>query len=183
MNFRSKSRIVAVASLTLVLLLGGPRTVRAADTKYPESADGLAKLTQDVLAALKDGKRDVAASLIKSMVLPKHEAWFVRTFGDEKGKELAGLYAKQAETLEQQITKLFEDQLKQNRTNVKAYKLESADDDNATGLQRQALAAMKEKTPLYGVRMVEPGKELGMHLWSFAYVDGGFRLVGKLAQR
>jgi hypothetical protein len=33
---------------------------------------------------------------------------------------------------------------------------------------------------LYSVRMIEPGKESGMHLWSFAKTDAGFKLVGKM---
>jgi hypothetical protein len=28
--------------------------------------------------------------------------------------------------------------------------------------------------------MVKPGEELGFHLWSFVYVEGAFRLAGKM---
>src|SRR5688572_5996368 len=46
---------------------------RAAEpVKYPESPEGLEKLTNDMLAAVKDGNKERAAELAKSMVLPNH---------------------------------------------------------------------------------------------------------------
>ncbi|HYE20010.1 MAG TPA: hypothetical protein VEA69_16295, partial [Tepidisphaeraceae bacterium] len=83
-------------------------------------------------------------------------------------------------SLEADGVKLYEAQLKQNRTNVTAYKLTDPDDKQATGAQRDALTAMKVKVPLYGVRLIEPGKDAGMHLWNFVYVDNGWRMIGKL---
>jgi hypothetical protein len=57
---------------------------------------------------------------------------------------------------------------------VSVTKIESATDDNGTGSQKQALAAMKVKVPLYTVRFREqPGTSSGYTLWSFVYVDGG----------
>lgn len=163
----------------LVLGLGG--MARAAD--YPESADGLKKLTEDVMVALGAGKTDQAKALVKTMLLPDHEKWFVKTFGDAKGKALAAGYTPLTQGFEDEVLKVFAAQLKQNRINVTAYKVESADDKAATGAQQKALAAMVQKTPLYGVRMVEPGKDAGFHLWSFVYVDGAFRLAGKMTMR
>jgi len=175
-------RLLVSLAVAFTLIAAGP--ARAAEpVKYPESPEGLEKLTQDIMAAVKDGKTDKAAELAKSMVLPNHEAWFVKTFGEAKGKELAEQYGRQAASFDKDMVGLIEAQLKQNRTNVKAYKLESADDDNGTGAQRAAIAAMKEKVPLYGVRLVEPGKTAGMHLWSFVYIDGTFRHAGKMSGR
>jgi hypothetical protein len=173
-----------LVSLAVGFMLVTSGAARAAEPiKYAESPEGLEKLTQDMLAAVKDGNKERAAELAKSMILPNYEAWFVKTFGEEKGKSLAEQYAGQAATFDKDAVKLFEDQLRQNRTNIKAYKLESADDNNGTGAQRAAIAAMKEKAPLYGVRLVEPGKTAGMHLWSFVYVDGTFRHAGKMSGR
>jgi hypothetical protein len=56
----------------------------------------------------------------------------------------------------------------------------SAADENANGLQEAAMKAMKTPVPIYTVNMVEPGKTIGQSLWSFVYVDGGFRYIGKL---
>lgn len=154
---------------------------RAAD--YPESAEGLKKLTSDIMAAQGAGKNDEARALVKTMLLPDHEKWFIKTFGEDKGKKLSAAYAPLTNGFEDELLKMYAQQLKQNRINLSAYKLESADDKNATGAQQKALAAMVQKTPLYGVRMVEPGKDAGFHLWSFVYVDGAFRLAGKMTMR
>jgi hypothetical protein len=152
-------------------------------TDYPDTAAGLESFTNDVLAALKDGKTDQAKELLKDIAVPDADTWFAKTWGEETGKKLSAKYAKLSKDLPEAMLKVFKSQLEQNRTNVKAYKLESADDKEATGLQRGAMNAMKVKVPLYGVRLVAPGKEAGMHLWSFVYVDGKFRMVGKLSPK
>lgn len=171
----------ALAALALALSIAPVRAARAAD--YPDTPAGLESLTKDILAALQDGKTDAAKDLIKTLVLPDADKWFVTTWGEAQGKAMGEQYAKNAEALPDALLKVFQDQLKQNRTNVKAYKVESADDKNATGQQQSQLAAMKTKVPLYGVRLIAPGKEAGMHLWSFVYVDGHFRMIGKGARR
>lgn len=171
----------AFVALALVLLIAPVRVARAAD--YPDTPAGFESLNKDILTALQDGKTDAAKDLIKTLVLPDADKWFVTTFGDEHGKPMAEQYAKTAEALPDALLKVYQDQLKQNRTNVKAYKVESADDKNATAQQQAQLAAMKTKVPLYGVRLIAPGKEAGMHLWSFVYVDGHFRMIGKGARR
>jgi hypothetical protein len=150
---------------------------RAAD--YPDTAAGLELLTGDIMKEMKDGKPDAAKELIKGFALPDAKKFFTTTWGDEKGGALADKYEKVAASMPNQMFKMFQSQLDQNRTNVKAYKVEKPDDHEATGSQKEAITAMKTKTPLYGVRMIAPGHEMGMHLWSFAYVDGGFRLIGK----
>jgi hypothetical protein len=79
------------------------------------------------------------------------------------------------------LVAVFEGRVKDGRTFVSVTKIESATDDNGTGSQKQALAAMKVKVPLYTVRFREqPGTSSGYTLWSFVYVDGGFRFIGKM---
>ena len=175
------SKSLACLAVTLVVFVALTAARAAEPPKYPESPDGLEKLANDMLAAVKAANKEKAADLAKSMVLPNHEAWFVKTFGEAKGKELAEVYGKQAATLDKDMVGLIDEQLQKNRTDVKAYKLESADDKNATGAQSAAITAMKEKVPLYGFRLVEPGKTSGMHIWSFVYVDGAFRYAGKMS--
>jgi hypothetical protein len=66
------------------------------------------------------------------------------------------------------------------RTEVLVRRLERPGEE-ATGLQNDALKAMKRPTPLYSVRLVKPGETTGFHLWSFVRAGGGFRYVGKMA--
>jgi hypothetical protein len=168
--------VLLVASLVLAVSAG---RVRAADAAYPDTAAGLQKLIEDALAAVKAGENDKATAMAKAMILPNHEAWFKKTFGDEKGAKFAEEYTKMGPTLETELPKLLAARIKDGRTFASAVKIESADDKEATGLQKKAIEAMKEKVPLYTVRLGKAPGESGFTLWSFAYVDGQFRLIGK----
>jgi hypothetical protein len=171
------ARILALAVIVTLFVY----QARAAD--YPETPEGLKKLIEDTVAAVKASDKEKTSKLVKSMLLPNHEAWFKKTFGEELGAKHAEEYTKQTGNFEADITSLFADQVKQNRTVIAVVKVESADDKNATGLQRAAITAMKEKTPLYTVRMTEEPDTAGFTLWSFVYNDGAFRLAGKMRQR
>ena len=151
--------------------------------KYPDTADGLKQWATDMLAAEKAGEKDKFSEAAREAILPNHEAWFKAMFGDETGGKLEAEYGKLvADTAkyEGQIRELFHERNEKGQTEVAAMRIEKADDKNATGAQKKAMHAMKTPTPLYTIRFTEPGKDAGFTLWSFVYVDGGFRLVGKL---
>jgi len=99
------------------------------------------------------------------------------------GAKIDANHVKLSQNMTEGLLKSYKAQLAQNRTNVTAYKLTDPESKDATGLQSGAMKAMKEKVPLYGVRLIEPGKDAGMHYWSFVYVDGGFRMIGKMNAR
>jgi hypothetical protein len=42
------------------------------------------------------------------------------------------------------------------------------------------MRAMTKPTVIYTIDVVEPGKTIGASLWSFAFVDGHFRYLGKM---
>jgi hypothetical protein len=172
--------VVLVASL--VLAVSAPRA-RAADPAYPDTTAGLQKLIEDAIAAVKAGESDKATAMAKAMILPNHEAWFKKTFGDDMGGKLAEDYTKMGPTLETALPKLLAARIKDGRTFASAVKIESADDKEATGAQRKAIESMKEKVPLYTVRLGKAPGESGFTLWSFAFVDGQFRLIGKTQLR
>ncbi len=179
------TRLVLIAAVVLAFVVG-PAYAQAPATQpgksaYPETKEGLTKLIQDVLAASQDAaQKDKLATLIKDMRLPNHEAWFKKTFGDEKGGKLATEYADSLKKFDEEITKFFAGAVKDGKTQVSVMVIKSPDDKDATGLQKDALSAMKEKATLYTVRLTKPGEESGTTLWSFVYVDGGFRLAGKM---
>lgn len=176
---RKALSLFAVAMMSLLLCT----SARAANAAYEESADGLKKLNEDILAALKAKDDAKATQLIKSLELPNAAEFFKKTFGDEMGAKIGENHAKMSQSMTEGLLKSYKSQLAQNRTNVTAYKLTDAESKEATGLQSGAMKAMKQAVPLYGVRLIEPGKDAGMHYWSFVYVDGGFRMVGKMNAR
>ena len=169
--------LLAVAVMSLLLCA----SARAADAAYEESAAGLKKLNEDILAAVKAKEDAKATALIKGLALNNHAEWFTKTFGEEKGKGMNAVYSKRMENFDADLLKFYQAQLAANKTALTAYKLADAEAKEATGLQRDAMTAMKVKLPLYGLRFVDPGKGgNGMHLWSFVYIDGGFKFVDKL---
>ena len=181
-------RMSLIAAVVTVALTIGPAYAQGtqapgtqpAKPAYAETKEGLTKLIQDVLAAGKANEKDKLAALIKDLRLPNHDSWFKKTFGDEKGAKLAAEYGESLKKFDEDITKLFADMVKDGKTQVTVLIVKAPDDKEATGLQKDALAAMKEKVALYTVRMTKPGEESGTTLWSFVYVDGGFRLAGKM---
>ena len=152
----------------------------AAPGQYPDSTDGLKKLSEDILAAVKSKDQAKAAGLIQSLAVPNSPQHFKRIFGDDLGGKVADEYLKQAPEQEKELTKVFEECLQKNRTQVSVKRIESPEEKEGTGLQQQALRAMKEKTPLYTVRFTSPGESAGLTLWSFAYLENSFRLLGKM---
>lgn len=162
-------------TLILGLILFWTLPVRAANDPAT-----LQKLMEDTLAAVKAGQKDKVAALLKPLVLPDATTWFKKVFGDDIGAKLGAEYNSMSSTLPTDLAGIFEGRVKDGRTIVSVTKVESATDPHATGLQKQALAAMKTKVPLYSVRFAEKAGMPGYTLWSFMYVDGQFRLVGKM---
>jgi hypothetical protein len=148
--------------------------------RAPDDTASLQKLMEDTLAAFKAGEQDKAAALVKPMMLPNAATWFKKVFGDEVGAKLAADYDKMLPNFPAELGSVFKGRVRDGVTFVSVNKIESATDRNATGYQQQAVAAMKAKVPLYTVHFgAKPGGS-DYTLWSFVYVDGQFRLAGKM---
>lgn len=167
--------MIPVATLALLPLLAA----FAPGIEYPDTPEGLKKLTEDLLAAVKAGDKDKSGALVRSLALPRSAAWFTKIFGDDAGARLETEYQALLPDLVKQLTALYSRCIDMGQTEVRAIRIENAG-DAATGLQNSAFEAMKTPVALYTVKLVKPGDDLGMALWSFAHVDGSFRLIGKL---
>jgi hypothetical protein len=155
---------------------------------YPETTEGLAQLLGDFLAGAmpKDAAQaDRARSVLKSLHLPGDEAaqtaFFKRVWGDDAGARLAAEY-KQHEPEMLFLQKLFFRLAKEGAVVLEVHKAEKADDQEINGYEAEGLSAMKQPIPLYSARLGKKGQQHGAYLWSFAYVDGGFRLIGRLTR-
>jgi hypothetical protein len=166
--------------LSLLTVIAAMSSVAPAAVSYPESTEGLARLIEDTFAALKTGDTDRAKELIRSMELPDQQAWFRKTFGDDLGAAIAVEYGRRAPSMEHELTRSFEDRIEDRRTFVTAIKIESPDDDNATGLQKMALQNMRSRVPLYTVKLGDRPGGTGYSIWSWVYVRGTFRIAGKM---
>lgn len=117
--------------------------------------------------------------LIKTFPVPGHESWMKKTFGDGIGGERAASYGKLLPTMEEAVMGFLASAHKENQTEVTVVHLTDPGDRNAKGAQSEALKSMKAPVALYTVYFKAKGEELGKSLWSWVYVDGGFRLMGK----
>ncbi len=191
---RLASCAVAIAWLTLGGFACGsedkkagpsPRPARRADpgpvqmsSLYAPTAKGLTKMTTELLAALENGNAR-GDTLVASLVLPAHDAWFKHTFGEERGVAAAKEYAPQSAGIGQ-MKQLLRTLIAAGQTTVTVERFDSPNDPASIGYQNRALGLMKQRTPLYSVRLVKPGQRTGFHLWSFVYHKSGFRWVGRL---
>jgi len=169
-----------LSSMLLFTILAAACMNKSNKASYPESTDGLKKLMSDILDAQKSGDTAKFKSLVKDLELPAAEGWFKNVFGDDKGAKAAAQYKSQTSALQQDLEKLFAKIVSDGQTEIKITRLEKADDPQATGNQKDVIAAMKNPVPIYSVRFVKPGETLGMHLYNYVYVDGTFRLAGKM---
>lgn len=166
-------RMFAQKLLLLVVLLAA--LIACKKKSYPEGEEGLKQLATDLSAA----EGDDAEKMGKELALPEPEKFFTATFGPEVGPQLASEYSTDVPKLPT-IHTFFKAGKAKGRTELLIEKHVSADDENANGLQEAAIRAMKTPIPIYTINVVEPGKTIGSSLWSFAYVDGSFRYLGKL---
>jgi hypothetical protein len=149
-------------------------------TTAEDSPAGLKQTMETIYKAATDGDGAALESLCGVLVLPDADAWFLRVFGPEKGATLATDYRERSLALVPEAGKLFSSVAAKRQSQIHVDRFTDPNDERATGLQKDALAAMREPTALYSVRFVKPGETHGMHLWSFVHTDGAFRLVGKM---
>ena len=143
---------------------------------YPETADGLKRFFEAMLDAAKSGDMDKARALERSLIIPNYDTWFRDTFGAINGAKLAGEY--KAFAAEQKISSLwsFPELIERAKGGISTYGIRTPTDPNSSGGQKEVLAAMEKSTALY---VVEFG---GLEILNFVYVEGGFRLAGKMYQ-
>jgi|GEM_PF-1845789 len=171
---------LALAALVTVAACG-KKTAPKVDT-YKGDAEGFQLLAGDLVAAAVNGDTAHLAAMSKTMKLPDPAAWFGTTFGPEARDRMVAEYnGYDFDKLIAQAPKLFTQLVKTDgRTSVDARRIDSATDERGTGYQVTAIKLMKQPTPLYSMRLELPDGSKTFSLWSFAYVDGAFRIVGKM---
>ena len=159
---------------------GRSATSVASTSTYPEGAEGLKKLIEDITKLLRAGDTKAATALVEGLARFNFGAWFERVFGEQLGAALATpLKGMDSPLGVANLVQTFSEQVRQGRTVVQVQRFTGQDND-ATGYQNRAMAQMKRSEPIYSVRLLEPGQSLGYHMYSFIYAQGGFRLVGKM---
>jgi TonB family protein len=142
---------------------------------YPESADGLKKLVEDIFGAVKSKDEAKISSYVSGLAIPCHGDWFVQTFGATEGARLEAKYSELLPGAAKHIRESFEYALKGKRTDVSVKLL--ASQGEAGGLSRAILDAMGQPISVYVVDGNNPKEKFATHIGDFVYVDGGFRYI------
>jgi hypothetical protein len=185
MHIRFAPRRLVLLALTLGLAF----TLAACSKKarplrdYPDGLDGFRQLATDWVAAAKDGDKAHVEKMAARMALPDPPAFFAETFGADAKDRLLAEYTEGAADFTKVsgglLLKLVKDE---GRNQFEVRRHTDPEDPDATGFQMLALRGMKQPVPLYTLRLSRPDGSKVFSLWSFVYVGGGYRIVGRLTK-
>lgn len=152
----------------------GPHTA-AIEGKYPETADGLKAMLEELFALEKAGDTKRSETLYAMLTIPDHKQWFDRTFGEQEGTRLEATYAASLQEFSAWPKSMLENAARLGKTmvNIQVYPVQ-----DEPPLIQAFLAAMTNPTALYHATSVGgPDEKRRILLGNFVYVNGGFRYV------
>jgi len=171
-RFPRLSKISFTLSLVALLSAGA---CKSSAKNYPDSTDGLKALASDIV----NGSDDEAAAIAATLKPGNPDELYAKFFDADLAVALAAEIKPMLPKFDS-LGKALKGNNARGRTEIIVEAFTDPKDDNMNAYQQAALEAMKNKVTLYSVRMVEPGKDSGNHLWSFAHVDGKFVFLGKM---
>lgn len=192
----------ACASLMCLAVLTGCESA----PEDPHNAE-LKALVQSIIATAKEGRKERVAEMVRGLVLPEHEAWFKKVFGQETGTKLAAGYSKGLSTFEFRNVAFFEALVRQRPTvNVTRMEIVAGDNPDDFGVayirgsnrgvisrekfesqekevRKTALLSMHDPVPLYELSFMSAASQSNSkptYLRWIVRIDGTFRMVGAL---
>jgi hypothetical protein len=152
----------------------GPVITTGSSAPIPHAEDHAAEVKAALEEALTAAGTDDAERFSKwfqAMLVPNYEAWCKQTFGAEGGAKLARSLESPREH-EKFLRNSFATIYKMQATEVRVF----LDED------RETLAAMKERFPLYTARFYLKGESRPSFSWEgFAFVEGRARWIGEVS--
>jgi TonB family protein len=142
---------------------------------YPETADGLRALLQDVFAAVKVKDDAKTSAYFSAMALPNSDDWFAKTFGPTEGPRLGAKYAELLPEMPATLGQIFEDANASGHTDPSVVMVSKT---GSFGGHEQAIV----NATLAPVSLFVPSVSTLTHQsegvrGDFVYVDGAFRYI------
>ncbi len=190
MSFRVSLYIIA--GLMIFVASCKPKTIQVPappPLAYPETVDGLKKMIEGILVATKEKDTRKVDELVAHMILPDHDAWFRKTFGEKVGGSLGDDYGGNIKRMKKELPAFFKKLVDAGRTKVwierfargsTGGKVLEGPLGSANKVQAAAINAMKTTAVLYTVWMEDSEGKGATPLWSFVYSDGCFRIGGRM---
>jgi TonB family protein len=144
---------------------------------YPESPKGLQDFLEDLFAAIKTNDKSKIDSLWQGTLLPEHEAWFARVFGDKEGAALDATYNRQLGSAASGPGKTYEFVASLGAVKFVVLPLAQAAVNRPDSWAKLILLSMKAPVPLYRAEAIGPGSAASYMLGYFFYRGGNFRLI------
>ena len=141
---------------------------------YPNTSDGLRRLLTDLLLSARNDDRTKLWSQIAEIEIPNYEDWFTHTFGQEKGKNLAGKYASSFKPSKQQFEMLCVELGKQ----AGEVSVEKVDVAKKYGVLPSSLDEYHANWKKTDDSAGPDSQPIGV----FYYIDGKFRLDGSFRE-
>jgi TonB family protein len=142
---------------------------------YPESADGLKQLIQDIFSAMRAKDNAKLSSLFASMTLPDLAAWFTQTFGPTEGARVDTEYTNLLPSSQINVRDIFEHALKEGRTEIQVAVVNKG--NRTSEREQRVVDAMQAPVPLYVVIGSGAKAPSATMLGHFFYAYGGFRFL------
>ncbi len=158
--------------------LNKPLPATAPPSVYPEKSGGLEKELHDLQKSRKAGDKAGAEAILRSFVLPDPERWFIRTFGEDVGKQMAGQYIPTSHVMVQQLEGIMNHLEDMKFNDVEVRKFDKPCDDHADDYVYPLLLARTEPVPFYEATFRNGNSYQVMN--SFVFVDGVFRYIGRV---
>lgn len=157
------------------LLQGGVEVAPQKGELRGSAADlgSLEALVTELSESAKAADWKAFAQKAKSLRLENHGPWFTRVFGKTSGQRVSAEYVKRSKGMIVELRQTFEALFAEGGGPFEVYEAAAY---RATGLQRRASFAMQVEVPLYTLRW----PRAGVTVWSFAYIEGQWRWLGKL---
>jgi hypothetical protein len=165
--------------------------VQGSESAYPDSSEGLQKMLQDTIEAVRSKDAAKEAALIGTLIMPEDSTWFRDKFGPAFGPLLATAYQKTRSSLEQEIQPVYEGNAQRGWSQPKI--LRYADAATVDSPIDNFLNCMDVVVPLYQTafsgdrtryqmapRSDEPGRSkvvAGDLPGYYVYAKGSFRFV------
>lgn len=146
---------------------------RAPQAPSGVDARSLHALTEKMIAATQAQDWKGLAGLVLPLKLSDPQAFFAETFGAGPAPALSEEYATTSKGMMVEFRATLKAVLDEGGGPHSVFQARGF---YAVGLQRRASFAMEREVPLYTVQF----DRAGVRLWSFAWVEGGWRYLGKL---
>lgn len=140
--------------------------------EYPDTAEGLENLMNEMLRLERSGDQKTLAVYAKSLELPDGNTWYSRVFGADAGPQFAEQTAPMRNNTENEAVNMIGTMQREGLVNMKAVKFTASCNDDATAEEYPVLILRQHQETLYDVRFRDSSRQT---IWGFfAYADGGF---------